>query len=146
MSALMHDVARAALPVAIGLLICAAWARAVVWAQIDHGQAQRIAQQYLEPLSTWCLVAVAVHTLALGAAGDADVLSLALPLVLGAAAVVLRATGEPSGPPAVAREERPPAPPPPATAPVPARAPDGSLWAEAADDETTRRAGLWSRA
>jgi len=145
MSAFMHDVAAACLPVAIGLVSLAATARAVVWAQIDHGPAQRTARQYLEPLGTWCMVAVAAHTLALGAAGEAGVLSLALPLGLGVAAVLLRSTGEPS---ATRAEARPAARPAAAGAPAPAPAPApvDKLWAEPADDESTRRSGLWSRA
>jgi len=90
MTTFMHDVARAALPVAIGLLTCTAAAAAVLWSRFDDAQAQRLARQYLEPLSTWCLVALATHTLALGAAGEASVLSLVLPLTLGAVAVLLR--------------------------------------------------------
>jgi hypothetical protein len=159
----MHDVASASLPVAIGLLALAATARAVLWARLDHAPAQRLAQHHLEPLSTWCLVAVAVNTAAVGAAGDAGVVSLALPLCLGVAAVMLRSAGERDAPaaaaPAKARPRpapgttapaapAPPAPPAPApAAPVPAApTPPGSLWADETDDEATRRAGLWSRA
>ena len=114
MTAFLHDVARAALPVAIGLLTCAAAAAAVLWSRFDDAQAQRLARQYLEPLSTWCLVALATHTLALGAAGEASVLSLVLPLALGAAAVLLRTATE-SGPrpaPAELAKRRAAAPPP----------------------------------
>jgi hypothetical protein len=156
MTAFMHDLAGASLPVAIALLALAASARAVLWAQIDHAPARRIAAQYLEPLSTWGLVAVGVHTLAVGAAGDAGVGSLALALVLGVAAVVLRSAGE-RGERVAARPERraaarapEPAPAAAATAPAaatsaPAPESGASLWAEPVDDETTRRAGLWSR-
>jgi hypothetical protein len=138
MSAVMHDVARASLPVVIALLICAATARAALWAQIDDAAVQRVARQYLEPLATWCLVAVVTHVLALGAAGDVTLWSLAVPLVAGAAAVVLRSEGETERPAAVAPE---PQPAPPAAAPAPAA---GPLWAEPAD-EPTRQGGLWSR-
>jgi hypothetical protein len=144
----MHDVATASLPVAIGLLALAVTARAVVWAGIDHAPAQRLAQQYVEPLSTWCLVAVAVDVVAVGAAGDAGVVSLALPLALGVAAVLVRPAGEQEEPAAAARPA--PAPVPVTPAPVatgpPTPAPAASLWADDADDESARRVGLWSRA
>ena len=67
----MHDAARAALPVAVALLVFAAFARGVLWAQIDDPAAERIAREYAEPLATWCLIALAAHVLALTAAGDA---------------------------------------------------------------------------
>jgi hypothetical protein len=157
MTAFMHDVARAALPVAIGLLVCAAAAAAVRWSRFDDAQAQRLARQYLEPLSTWCLVALATHTLALGAAGEASVLSLVLPLALGAAAVLVRTATESAPRPAAAEPVKrgaaaAPAPPPPATrathAPsaAPAAHPAAPLWADPADDESATRSGLWSRA
>jgi len=155
MTAFMHDVARAALPVAIGLLVCAAAAAAVLWSRFDDAQAQRLARQYLEPLSTWCLVALATHTLALGAAGEASVLSLVLPLALGAAAVLVRTAADPSPRPAPAepmkrRAAAPAAPPPPATHAPPATPtaahPAAPLWADPADDESATRSGLWSRA
>ena len=120
MTGALHDVARAALPVAIALLGLAAAARAVRWLRIDDAQAQRIASQHLDPLSTWCLVAAAVCTLARGAAGD-SLLALAFPVLIGVAAVLLRTPGETSEP--VADEPEAPAP----TAPAPPRA--GSLWA-----------------
>jgi len=90
MTAFAHDVARASLPVAIGLLALAVTAAAALWAPVDDARALRLARQYLEPLSTWCLIALGAHVVARGAAGELDVLSLALPLVLGAAAAVLR--------------------------------------------------------
>jgi TctA family transporter len=139
MSAFMHDVARASLPVAIALLILAATARAALWAQIDDATVQRIARQYLEPLATWCLVAVVTHVLALGAAGDVTLWSLVLPLIAGAAAVVLRSEGETERPVAVAPQPQPQPAPPAAAAPA-----TGPLWAEPAD-EPTRQGGLWSR-
>ena len=128
----MADVARASLPVALVLLIFAAAARAVVWSRIDDADAQRIARQYAEPLATWCLVAVATHALALGASGDADLLSLALPLGVGAAAVLLRPTGEAERPAVAARKDDPaapvttaPAPGGPVAGPRPCRLPLG---------------------
>jgi hypothetical protein len=147
-TAVMHDVARAALPVAIGLLILAGTARAALWARLDDERARRIAAQYLEPLATWALVALATHTLSLGLAGEAGALSVALPLALGAAAVVLRMSGEAPERPAATRAA--PVAPPPAPAPMPptpsTEPAAGTLWADPADDESTRRAGLWSRA
>jgi hypothetical protein len=148
MTALMHDVARASLPVAIGLLILAGTARAALWARLDDERARRLAAQYLEPLATWSLVALATHTLALGLAGEAGALSVALPLALGAAAVVLRAGGEAPERPAATRAAAVAAAP--AAAPMPATPPTdpaaGPLWADPVDDESTRRTGLWSRA
>jgi len=155
MTAFMHDVARAALPVAVGLLACTAAAAAVLWSRFDDAQAQRLARQYLEPLSTWCLVALATHTLALGAAGEASVLSLVLPLALGAAAVLVRTAADSSPRPAPAEPVKrhaatPTAPPPPATHAPPATPtaahPAAPLWADPADDESATRSGLWSRA
>ena len=167
MTAFMHDVARAALPVAIGLLVCALAAAAVLWSRFDDAQAQRLARQYLEPLSTWCLVALATHTLALGAAGEASVLSLVLPLALGAAAVLLRVAPEQETAAPAAERARPhataarpaaPARTAPTTkarmaAPAATRAtaatsgpPAGRLWADPTEDEAATRTGLWSRA
>jgi hypothetical protein len=129
----MHDVAAASLPVAIGLLVLAAWARAVLWAQVDREPARRVATAYLGPLSVWCLIAAATNALAVGASGDAGVASLAVPLGLGVAAVVLRASvgEEPDAPAPVEPDERPAAPAP-ASAHPPAVA-------------DTRPPGLWSR-
>jgi hypothetical protein len=148
MSALMHDVARAALPVAIGLLILAVTARVALSAGLDDDRARRLAAQYLEPLATWCLVALATYAVALGLAGEAGVLSVAVALALGAAAMALRVSGEtteaPARPAAPAPEPTP-APEPAPAAPPPA-SPAGRLWADPTDDETARRTGLWSRA
>jgi len=147
----MHDVAAASLPVAIGLLALAATAWAIEFAQVSDAT-KRVARQYFEPLSTWCVIALGLHTLAVGAAGEAGVGSLAAPLGLAVAAVLLRSAGAPRNPIAAEREpqraSRPATPPPPApdpagtAAPAPARA----LWADATADEPARRNGLWSRA
>jgi hypothetical protein len=155
MTAFLHDAAGASLPVAVGLLALAVAARGVLWAGIDHGPAQRVAERYLDPLALWCLVAVAVHTVALGAAGDADAFSFALPLALGVGAVLVRPARdvpEPTErtqrpervdqPPVTAAPRTTPAPPTPAPAP----APDGRLWTDRGDDDRGRRTGLWSRA
>jgi hypothetical protein len=159
MSALMRDIATAALPVAIVLVVLAGAAAAVARGAIDDARAQRIAREHLGALATWGLGAVAVYTVALGAAGEAGAGAFVLPLLLGIAAVLLR----PAAGPARRRDARPPKPAParraaPAAAsarssaapaapvppaPVPA-APHPSLWAEAAEDES-RRTGLWSR-
>ena len=98
MSAFMHDVARASLPVAIALLAFTAVARAALWA--DDPAVVRLGRQYLEPLSIWCLGAVGVQLFAVVAAGDAGALSLLLPIAMGAAAALLRPSEE--GAPAAA--------------------------------------------
>jgi hypothetical protein len=165
-SGLAHDVATASLPVAVALAILAATARLVLWAQVDEVRVQDVAREYLGPLTTWCLLAVAVNSLAVGAAGEASVVSLALPDVLGAAAVLLRPAAEmPAIEPeqkqprrratvdGAAPERTPAAHTPAATAgaaqalapaspdaPAPARA----LWA-GGDEESNGRVGLWSR-
>jgi hypothetical protein len=122
MSAFFGDVASAALPVASALLIAAAAACAVLWVEVENAQAQRRARLYLEPLSTWCLIALAIYVAAHIAAGG-GLLILFLPLGLAVLAGLLRSadeTGEPV-------EEPQPAPPTTATAPAPA--PAGPLWA-----------------
>ena len=124
---------------AIGLLALAVTAAGALWAPVDDARALRFARQYLEPLSTWCLIALATHVVALGAAGDLDVLSLALPLVLGAAAAVLRsASGSEEQ---VVPQAAPVAPAPEPTRPAPTSG--SSLWA-GHDDEQSQRTGLWS--
>jgi hypothetical protein len=140
MSAFMHDVARASLPVAIALLAFTAVARAALWA--DDAALERAGRQYLEPLSTWCLGAVAVNLFAVAAAGDAGALSLLVPIAMGAAAVLLRPSAEAAPaaprPTAAAREPQP-------SAPAPEPAPGASLWAERAEEGQTRQGSLWSR-
>ena len=164
MSAFMHDVARASLPVAIALLAFTAVARAALWA--DDAAVVRVGRQYLEPLSIWCLGAVGVQLFAVVAAGDAGALSLLLPIAMGAAAALLRPSEEApekAGAPAAARRK------PPAAAgarrraeearggrrpalrarPLRARPPrspaPASLWVKRADDEPAREGSLWSR-
>jgi hypothetical protein len=138
MSAFMHDVARASLPVAIALLAFTAVARAALWA--DDPAVARVGRQYLEPLSTWCLGAVAVQLFAVVAAGDAGVLSLLLPIAMGAAAVLLRPSEEAPAPAPRKREAAPAPPTPPTPAPAPA-----SLWVKRTEDGPTREGSLWSR-
>jgi hypothetical protein len=121
MTEALHHVTRAALPVAILLLSFALAARALLWAEIDHAPARRIARQYLEPLSTWCLIATGVYTLALGLRGDAELVAFVIPVVIGIGAVLLRPAGEPS--------RTTPEPEPAVAAPVtPTPAPAGHLW------------------
>jgi hypothetical protein len=98
MSALFHDVAIAALPVAIVLLLLAAAARIAVGQSVG-GTEERLARAYLEPLALWSVGAFAVHVVAIGAAGEAGVVSVGVPLVLGVVAALLHPAGE-----AVARE------------------------------------------
>jgi hypothetical protein len=145
MSAFMHDVARASLPVAIALLAFTAVARAALWA--DDPAVVRLGRQYLEPLSIWCLGAVGVQLFAVVAAGDAGALSLLLPIAMGAAAALLRPPEEevptPAAAPRKAAAAAPPSAPvpsPPAPSPAPA-----SLWVKRADDEPARHGSLWSR-
>jgi hypothetical protein len=119
MTEALHHVTRAALPVAILLLSFTVAARALLWAELDHAPARRIARLYLEPLSTWCLIATGVYTLALILRADAELVAFVVPVVIAVAAVLLRAPGEP---PADVPEPEPAAPPPAA----PAQA--GTLW------------------
>jgi hypothetical protein len=149
MSAFMHDVARASLPVAIALLAFTAVARAALWA--DDPAFVRVGRQYLEPLSVWCLGAVGVQLFAVVAAGDAGALSLLLPIAMGAAAALLRPSEEaapaPAAPPQAAaprkRAAAPSAPAPSASEPVPSA--PASLWVKRADDGPAREGSLWSR-
>src|SRR4051812_15674956 len=119
MRAFFADVAGAALPVAIVLVFLAAGARAAL-AALDDERARRIAREYLEPLCTWSLVAALTSGTGLGAAAKASLPSLAILLVLAAAAVLLRPTDEAEPAP------EPPQSPEPAEAPV--APPRPSLW------------------
>jgi hypothetical protein len=122
MSAFFGDVASAALPVAIALLLAAAAACGALWVELDNARAQRQARLYLEPLSTWCLLALAVYVVAHIVAGG-SLLVLFLPLGLAVLAAVLRSADETQEEEATAPppEEQPLAPVAPATA--------GTLWA-----------------
>jgi hypothetical protein len=146
MSAFMHDVARASLPVAIALLAFTAVARAALWA--DDPAFVRVGRRYLEPLSVWCLAAVGVQLFAVVAAGDAGALSLLLPIAMGAAAALLRPSEEAAPAPAAAPQaaaprKRPSAPAPSPSEPVPSA--PASLWVKRADDGQAREGSLWSR-
>jgi hypothetical protein len=119
-SAHFHDVASAALPVAIVLLLLAAAARVAVWQRIG-GSEERLARAYLEPLALWSLGAFAVHVVAIGAAGEAGVVSVGVPLVLGAVAALLHPAGEAVARQALEADDHPPAPARPPAAAAPAR-------------------------
>lgn len=129
----MHHIAVASLPVAIGLVALALAAWGALSAQLEDADTVRLARTYLAPLSTWALIALGVHMLALLASGDASGLAIALVLALAAGAVALRLADAPEQT-AVAAPPPPEAPraPAPEPEPVPAGpvAPtDGPLWA-----------------
>jgi hypothetical protein len=134
MSALFDAVAAAALPVAIGLLVLTAVARAVP-----------TARQYAQPLSLWCLASLVAYALGSAAAGTASYPSIALTLIVAAAAVLLRpgADAAPREPGARPAAHRPAPAAPPATPATPA--PGRSLWAQQEAREPAERHGLWSR-
>jgi hypothetical protein len=148
MSALLHHISTAALPVAIGLLTATALARVALW--LEDADTRRLARQYLDPLSIWCLVAIGVHTVALIGAGDASSGSLAIALAIAAAAVWLPWTvGEQVAEPREAPDETVPAPPiaePEPSPPEPIRplTPDEALWARPVG-EPRQSADLWQR-
>ncbi len=87
----------------------------------DDRALRRTARLYLEPLCTWCLIAVVVHGVALGATGTVSVAGIALMLLIAAAAVALPLGDAPQEP---AEAEPEPETPPPPPAPVAG----GSLW------------------
>jgi hypothetical protein len=122
MTEALHHVTRAALPVAVLLLSFALAARALLWAELDHAPARRIARQYLEPMSTWCLIATGVYTLALALRNDAELIAFVVPVAIAAGAVLLRPASERAADEQPEREPVAPAPPPP---PAPA---EGALW------------------
>ncbi len=135
MTNFLSAVADASLPVAVGLLILAAAARGVKWLVPDDPRMERLAQQYLEPLSTWCLIALAVHTFALVAAGRTDVIGVALPIVLGVVAVFLR---EDSPEAELVDEEALATTSPAAPSPTPVAEPVAGLWARSAEHVASR--------
>src|SRR4051794_32384305 len=139
MTSFLHDVAGAAFPVAIALLALAVAARGVLWVAVDDERTQRVARLYLEPLSTWCLVAIAVHAFAAVAAGEASIGSMVVAILVGGAALALRPGLE------VATSEAPVASPVAAEPHIPVPA-DGPLWAHRPCGEHPRGAdGLWGR-
>ncbi|WP_445148725.1 hypothetical protein [Baekduia sp. Peel2402] len=152
MSEFIHHISVAALPVAIGLVALALAAWGALAAQLEDAETIRLARTYLEPLSTWALIAIGVHALSLFAAGDASGLSVALALALAAGAVALRMAPEPAQHAADAATPRPPeAPRPRAPEPEPAPLPtgpvaptDGPLWAGPREARRAREATtLW---
>jgi hypothetical protein len=124
MSDVLDRVPTASLAVAVGLLVAAVAARALVYA--DDSGLRRTARVYLEPLCVWCLIAVVVNGVALGATGTASVGSIALILVIAAAAVALQAGEEKAV--AEAAPEPPPAPTPTPPPPAASATRPGSLW------------------
>jgi hypothetical protein len=131
MSDAFHHIAVAALPVAIGLVVLTVIARVLV----NDERLGGTARGHLRPLSTWCLVLVAVYAAALGGAGDLSAGRVGAAVVIGAAAVLLRteyaADEEPD-------DDAPEWARPPAEPVAPA---SRSLWDEPADE---RRTGLWA--
>jgi hypothetical protein len=111
MSAFFDHVASAALPVAIALLIATAAACGVLWADVHNAQAQRRARLYLEPLGTWCLIALATYVVAHIAAGG-GLLILFLPLGLAVLAALLRSADETDEPADESEPEEQPLTPP----------------------------------
>jgi hypothetical protein len=81
----LSAVASAALPVAIGLLVCAAAARAVLWTGFDDADLQRLAREYLDPVGTWGLGAVGVYLFARTAADGMSIGTFFVASVLAAA-------------------------------------------------------------
>jgi hypothetical protein len=122
----MHHVASAALPVAIGLLVCAAAARAVLWWGLGDVDLQRTARDHVEPLCLWCLGVLVVYFFARSASGGALLTTAFLGAALSAPVLALWQAGQDP-----ATEERRVEEPPPAEQPP---APDDSP-----------RQGLWSR-
>ena len=122
----MSAIANAALPVAVGLIMLAAVARAVLEWSSDQGFV-RLSREYLEPLTTWCLIATLVYVGAHAASGDIGVLTIVIAAIIGGSAVFVRdsATEAPL-------EEEPVIVEPTAPAPAPAVGPNrsaGALWA-----------------
>ena len=122
MSAIFDDMTWASLVVAVVLLLLAVAAYGAAWLPGDAAR-RRIATLYLEPLSTWCLIAVFVHLAGLAGSGQAGVLSLGLSVLLAAAAALLRPAGESRPPQAPAVTPAPPPPRAPALTPTPPPAP-----------------------
>jgi hypothetical protein len=147
MSDLMHHVAVASLPVAIGLVALALGAWGALAAQLDDADTVRLARTHLEPLSTWALLALGVHTLTLLLAGDASGPALALALALAAGAVALRIAPEPAQTGTATAPPPPEAPRAPEPAPIrtgPVAPADGSLWADRDARRPRSSTALWN--
>jgi hypothetical protein len=154
MTGAFHHIAVASLPVAIGLLGLTAVARTVLWARVKDARIDRLAAEHVDPLSTWCLILIAVHAVALGGAGELGAGGLAVAVIVAVAAVLLRAGGdavaeeEPGDTPAWAAGARDRAAAPGdgvaasgERATAPAGTPARSLWTDADDHP---RHGLWT--
>jgi hypothetical protein len=147
----LDHVASAALPVAIGLLVLAAASRMIRWTGFGDAQAQQTARRYLEPLSVWCLVALAVRVLARGAAGGSWIGRFVVAVALGAVALGLWLAGDRTRAPGSAEDAGTPVEQTPPRAGTPARVetPDRAAaerppWeADTADGVAPGR--LWSR-
>lgn len=142
MTDLFSLVAVATLPIAMVLVAIALAAWAALAAPVDDADTVRLARTSLAPVSTWALIAIGVHLVALLLAGDAGGLGIALALALAAGAVALRASEVPEG--TEGAEPRPPeAPRAPAPAPGPVAPADGSLWADPGARRPRASATLW---
>ena len=123
----MSAIANAAFPVAVGLIMLAAVARAVLEWSSDVGFV-RLAREHLQPLTTWCLIATFVYVGAHAASGDIGVLTIVIAAIIGGGAVFVRdsatETIEADEEPVVAEAPTPPVAP----ASAPARS-TGALWA-----------------
>ena len=131
MSDVLDRVPTAALVVAVGLLVAAGAARALLYA--DDARLRNTARLYLGPLCVWCVIAVVVYGVGLAATATASVGALAIILVIVVGAVVLQA-GD------AAAEPEPEPPPASAAPPTPAPPPQASAW-----DDSRSPGGLWSR-
>src|SRR4051794_27477134 len=119
----MTTIANAAFPVAIGLVLLALIARAAQ-SFVDDDQTHRLARDYLEPLTTWCLIATFIYLGAHAAAGSISVWTVVIAAAIGIAAIFCRD----SAPTVEDTEDEPLIPEP---APAPAVAPHrtgGPLW------------------
>ena len=85
----MTTIANAAFPVAIGLILLALIARAAQ-SLLDDDQTHRLAREYLEPLTTWCLIATFIYLGAHAAAGDIGVWTVVIAAAIGIAAIFCR--------------------------------------------------------
>jgi hypothetical protein len=94
MTSFFDHVATASLPVAVGLLILAAAARAAMWAQVDDERVRRVAARYLEPLATWSVIAALVHAVGLGGSAELSFGGLAIGLAIAFGGVLLRPSAE----------------------------------------------------
>lgn len=121
--------AGASLAVAVGLVVVAASAWVVLWAQPEDEGRTRAAREHLAPLAEWGLGLLALHGVVLILAADTSLASWALVVLLACAAAVIH-----QPPPAPDEEPEPTKPPRAAPAAEPAeRAPapaPGSLWAK----------------